>query len=160
MNYARWAILRYSYSTVVRDRKSLKLLSKAVGDLDDQSAVVAYLQSKPCSVGSKAAYLTSYLRYLRFRGVKPIYEVLDYNDILNRPRPRRSARIPKEEVARAVIFRIRGQTRNLLLLILNTGLRLNEALNLRWTQLDLTEGRLVLEQSEKRSEGSIPATKR
>ena len=154
-DYARWAILRYSYSTVVRDRKSLKLLNKVVSSLDDQSAVVAYLQNKPCSVGNKAILLCSYLRYLKFRGLKPLYEILDYKDTLERLRPRRLAKIPKEDVARAVIYRIKGQTRNLLLLILNTGLRLNEALNLRWTQIDLTEGRLVLEQSEKRSEGSI-----
>jgi len=154
-DYCRWALLRYAASTVARDRRSLKYIQKAVGNLDDQNAVLAYLQQKQCSVGTKQVMLLSYLRWLKYRQIKPLFSILDYYATLERLRPRKLARIPSYDVARAVIFRCKMQTRNLMLLILNTGLRFSEALNLRWSQVDLIEGKIVMEQSEKRSEGSI-----
>jgi integrase len=157
-DYVRWAIRRYRWSTVERDIKILRQYQKAgvldFGDMHMQQEVMKFVQKKECKFGTKHLMISCYLRWLRYIGVSPSKEILEYLKDLDRMRERKLARIPSYDVAVAVILATRGQTRNLLWLILHTGLRLSEALNLRWDNVDFKNKLIVMEESEKRSEGA------
>jgi integrase len=156
-DYVRWASRRYAWSTVERDRRVLYKLKKA-GLLDvEQSRAVDFILNYPgATAGTKHIMLHGYLRWLRYVGVRPEPNTLQTLQDLNRLRERKLAKIPSRDVALAVIGVIRpSQTRRFYTLIMETGLRFSEALHLRWSQVDLDGGRLVIERSEKRSEGSI-----
>jgi integrase len=154
-DYTRWALRRYRPSTVERDLRVLRRLRKE-GVLDrEEVAFMRWIESYQATFQTKHVIFTTFLRWLRFRGVKPSPELLlTYRDY-DRMRERKLARIPSYEVARAVIASIRpSQSRNFYALILETGLRFGEAYSLRWDQVDWENRRLILEKSEKRSEGS------
>jgi integrase len=154
-DYARWALRRYRPSTVERDLRILRRLKKD-GVLDrEEVAFLRWLEAYQATFQTKHVIFTCYLRWLRFREVKPSTELLlTYRDY-ERMREKRLARIPSYEVAKAVIASMRpSQSRNFFHLILETGLRFGEALSLRWDQVDFANRRLVMERSEKRSEGS------
>ncbi len=155
-DYLRWGLRRYSPATVMRDKRILYKLKKA-GILDsEQKVVVDWILSYNATASTRHVMLTSYLRFLRYRNEKPTWETLAAYKDLHRLRERKLAKIPSREVAAAVINSIRNsQTRNFYILIMETGLRFGEAYNLRWSQIDFEGSKLVLEQSEKRSEGSI-----
>jgi integrase len=154
-DYARWALRRYRPSTVERDLRVLRRLKKE-GVLDrEEVAFMRWLEGYQATFQTKHVIFTTFLRWLRFRGVKPSPELLlTYRDF-DRMREKKLARIPSYEVAKAVIMSIRpSQSRNFYALILETGLRFGEAYALRWDQVDWEGRRLILEKSEKRSEGS------
>jgi len=156
-DYYRWAIRRYRLKTVERDLKILKRL-KEEGVLDlEQEAVVDYLLSRPVSTGTRIIELQAYRRWLRFLGEKPGPKLLEASMDLERLRPRKLARIPPLETFQGVIASLKPGhfPRQVLVLILETGLRVGEVLALRWKQVDLEKGVLILEESEKRSEGSV-----
>jgi integrase len=157
-DYVRWAVRRYRWSTIERDIKILRQYQKAgvldFGDMHMQQEVMKFVQKKQCKFGTKHLMISCYLRWLRYIGVSPSKEILEYLKDLDRMRERKLAKIPSYEVAVAVILATRGQTRNLLWLILHTGLRVNEALNLQWSQIDFNNKWIVIEESEKRSEGA------
>ncbi len=154
-DYVRWAVRRYSWATVERDRRVLYKLKKA-GLLDsEQARVVDFILNYPATAGTKHLMLCCYLRWLKYSEVKPELQTLMALKDLQRLRERKLAKIPKAEVAQAVIEAMGGQSKNFYRLIMETGLRFGEALNLRWSQVDLEGRKLVMEKSEKRSEGSI-----
>jgi integrase len=129
---------------------------KREGILDrEEAAFLRWLEAYQATFQTKHVIFTCYLRWLRFRGLKPSTELLlTYRDY-DRMREKRLARIPSWETAKAVIASIRpSQSRNFFSLILETGLRFGEAYALRWDQVDWENRRLILEKSEKRSEGS------
>jgi integrase len=152
-DYTRWALRRYRWSTVERDIKILKQFKNA-GVLDFPERVVKFVEGKNCRYGTKHVMICCYLRWLKYIGAKPSPSILEYLKDLDRMRERKLTRIPEYDVAAAVILATRGQTRNLLWLILHTGLRLGEALNLRWHQVNFDKKYIVIEESEKKSEGS------
>jgi len=119
----------------------------------EQDAFIKWLQELPVTAGSKDSYMLTYKRWLKYSGIKPTLSLIEYAEALDRLKSRKLAKIPSYETAVAVINKIRGRTRWLLLFLLETGLRLSEALNLRWTQIE--KDKLIMEESEKRSEGSI-----
>jgi integrase len=154
-DYARWALRRYRPSTVERDLRILRRLKKD-GVLDrEEAAFLRWLEGYQATYQTRFVFFTSYLRWLRFKGIRPSPELLlTYRDY-DRMRERKLARIPSYEAARAVIASIRpSQSRNFFALILETGLRFGEAYALRWDQVDWENRRLIMERSEKRSEGS------
>ncbi len=155
-DYVRWAVRRYSWATVERDRRVLYKLKKA-GLLDsEQARVVDFILNYPATAGTKHLMLCCYLRWLKYSEVKPELQTLMALKDLQRLRERKLAKIPKAEVAQAVIEAMHeGQSKNFYRLIIETGLRFGEALNLRWSQVDLEGRTLVMEKSEKRGEGSI-----
>jgi integrase/recombinase XerD len=152
-DYTRWAVRRYRWSTIERDIKILKQFKNA-GVLDFPERVVKFVEEKNCRYGTKHVMICCYLRWLKYIGAKPTQLILEYLKDLERMKEKRLARIPSYQVACAVILATRGQTRNLLWLILHTGLRVNEALNLRWHQVNFDKKYIVIEESEKRSEGA------
>jgi len=155
-DYARWGLRRYRWTTIKNDVKILRRLRRLGVDLEDEEAVMEAIMNLKVSVGRKHIYALAYARFLRFLGRKPSLAYREFMRDLQRLRPRKLARIPKLETAKAVIAAIpRSQAKYLLWFILETGLRLGEALNLRWSQVDLQGKRLIIEESEKRSEGSI-----
>jgi integrase len=119
-----------------------------------QQEVVKFVEEKNCRYGTKHLMICCYLRWLKYVGAKPGLDILQYLKDLDRMRERKLAKIPSYDVAVAVILATRGQTRNLLWLILHTGLRLSEALNLQWSQINFEKRFIILEESEKRSEGA------
>jgi len=155
-DYTRWASRRYRWSTILRDVKILRQFKQAgVLDFGDmQQEVVKFVQNKQCKFGTKHVMICTYLHWLKYVGAKPSPTVIEYLKDLDRMRERKLARIPSYQVACAVILSTKGQTRNLLWLILHTGLRLSEALNLQWSQIDFNNKWIVIEESEKRSEGA------
>ena len=156
-DYFRWAIRRYRLKTVQRDLKILKRL-KEEGVLDlEQEAVVDYVLARPVSMGTKAIELQTYRRWLRFLGEKPSTKLLEAMQDLNRLKPRKLARIPPLETFHGVLAALKPgkMPRMVLALVLETGLRVGEVLALRWKQVDFREQRLIIEESEKRSEGSV-----
>jgi integrase len=155
-DYTRWAVRRYRWSTIERDIKILRQLSQAgVLDFGDmQQEVVKFVQNKQCKFGTKHVMICCYLRWLKYIGAKPSSNLLQYLKDLDRMRERKLAKIPTYQVACAVILSTKGQTRNLLWLILHTGLRIGEALSLRWSQVDFEKKWIIIEESEKRSEGA------
>jgi integrase len=154
-DYARWALRRYRPSTVERDLRVLRRLKKE-GVLDrEETAFMRWVESYQATYQTRFVFFTSYLRWLRFKGIRPSPELIGFYRDLDRMREKKLARIPSFEVAKAVIMSIRpSQSRNFFLLILETGLRFGEAYSLRWDQVDFANRRLVIERSEKRSEGS------
>ena len=154
-DYARWALRRYRPSTVERDLRVLKRL-KREGILDrEEVAFMRWVEAYQATYQTRFVFATTYLRWLRFRGLRPSPELIGFYRDLDRMREKKLARIPSWEVAKAVIASIRpSQSRNFYALILETGLRFGEAYSLRWDQVDWENRRLILEKSEKRSEGS------
>jgi len=154
-DYARWALRRYRPSTVERDLRVLRRL-KREGILDrEEAAFMRWVEALQVTFQTKHVFATSYLRWLRFRGIRPSPELIGFYRDLDRMRERRLAKIPSYEVAKAVIASMREcQSRNFYALILETGLRFGEAYALRWDQVDWENRRLIMEKSEKRSEGS------
>ena len=159
-DYLRWASRRYKASTVEGDVRVFKALMRRLGKRFDElpdswELVLADLQGRgDISNERKYVILTSYRRLLVYAGVKPPPAVEEYYRTLERLRESKLCRIPSEKVARAVIAAMRGRGRALLLLCLETGLRLGEALSLRWEQVDIQGRRIIMELSSKRSEGS------
>ncbi len=155
-DYVRWGLLRYSVQTIMRDRRVLYKLKKA-GLLEaEQKVVVDWLLNYPATASTRHVMFTSYLRWLRYGGLRPTAETLAAYKDLHRLRERKLARIPTSEVAAAVVGSMRpSQARNFYTLVMETGLRFGEAYNIRWSQIDFKGSRLVIEHSEKRSEGSI-----
>jgi integrase len=129
---------------------------KREGVLDrEEVAFMRWLEGYQATFQTKHVFATTYLRWLRFKGVRPSPELIGFYRDLDRMREKKLARIPSWEVAKAVIASIRpSQSRNFYALILETGLRFGEAYALRWDQVDWENRRLILEKSEKRSEGS------
>jgi integrase len=154
-DYARWALRRYRPSTVERDLRVLRRLRKE-GVLDrEEAAFMRWLEGYQATYQTRFVFATTYLRWLRFRGLRPSPELIGFYRDLDRMREKRLARIPSYETAKAVIASIRpSQSRNFFALILETGLRFGEAYALRWDQVDWENRRLIMEKSEKRSEGS------
>jgi integrase len=134
----------------------LKLLAKH-GLLDkEQDRIVEFILNYPASVGTKHVMITAYMRWLRYISLKPDIKTLEAAKDLQRLRPRKLARIPTLQTVKAVITSMRpGQSKNFWTLVMETGLRFSEAYNLLWSQVDLNQKKLIIEQSEKRSEGSI-----
>jgi integrase len=154
-DYARWALRRYRPSTVERDLRVLRRLKKD-GVLDrEEVAFMRWLEGYQATYQTRFVFATTYLRWLRFRGIRPSPELIGFYRDLDRMREKKLARIPSYETAKAVIASIRpSQSRNFFALILETGLRFGEAYALRWDQIDWEGKRLIMEKSEKRSEGS------
>jgi integrase len=155
-DYRRWACRRYSLQTVERDEKVFRLLQKH-GMLDkEQAAVVDFIFTYPVSVGTRQVMMNAYMRWLRYLNVKPELSTLEALHDIDRLRPRKLAKIPSIHTVKAVISAMRpGQSKNFWVLIMETGLRFSEAYNLLWSQIDLSQKQLIMERSEKRSEGSI-----
>jgi integrase len=154
-DYRRWGSRRYSLQTVERDVRVLRLLQKH-GVLDkEQAAVVDFILSHPVSVGTRQVMMYAYMRWLRYLNIKPEPNTYEALHDLDRLRPRKLAKIPSIQTVKAVISAIRGQSRNFWTLIMETGLRFSEAYNLLWSQIDLSQKQLIMERSEKRSEGSV-----
>jgi integrase len=141
---------------VERDVKVLRLLQKH-GLLDkEQAAVVDYILTYPVSVGTRQVMMNAYMRWLRYLNVKPELSTFEALRDLDRLRPRKLAKIPSIQTVKAVISAMRpGQSKNFWTLLMETGLRFSEAYNLLWSQIDLSQKQLIMERSEKRSEGSI-----
>jgi integrase len=96
------------------------------------------------------------MRWLRYLNVKPELSTLEALRDLDRLRPHKLAKIPSIQTVKAVISAMRpGQSKNFWTLLMETGLRFSEAYNLLWSQIDLSQKQLIMEKSEKRSEGSI-----
>jgi len=154
-DYARWALRRYRPSTVERDLRVLRRLKKEGVLAIEEAAFMRWLEGYQATFQTKHVFATTYLRWLRFKGIRPSPELIGFYRDIDRMREKKLARIPSWEVAKAVIASIRpSQSRNFYALILETGLRFGEAYALRWDQVDWENRRLVMERSEKRSEGS------
>jgi integrase len=142
--------------TLEKDVKVLRMFQKH-GLLDkEQAAVVDFILSRPVSVGTRLVMLHIYMRWLRYLNVKPEPSTLETLRDLDRLRPRKLAKIPSIQTVKAVISAMRqGQSKNFWTLIMETGLRFSEAYDLLWSQIDLSQKQLIMERSEKRSEGSV-----
>ena len=155
-DYRRWGSRRYSLQTVERDVKVLRLFARH--DLLDkeQAAVVDFILTYPVSVGTRQVMMHAYMRWLRYLNLKPELSTFEALRDLDRLRPRKLAKIPSIHTVKAVISAMRpGQSKNFWVLIMETGLRFSEAYNLLWSQIDLSQKQLIMERSEKRSEGSV-----
>ncbi|MEM2872430.1 MAG: site-specific integrase [Candidatus Caldarchaeum sp.] len=153
---------RYRSGTVETTIRRIRLLCRRLNTTFEglagvQETVATYLQNDRTSAGNRAIILQSYLRYLRYADVRPVRELIEYAATLDRLRPRRLCRIPSYETALAGLANIRRSWKLQVVYALGlfAGLRLGEATQLRWSQVDLSDRRLILEESEKRSEGSI-----
>ena len=107
------------------------------------------------SLGRKSSILNTLLRLAKFRGDQsPV--IRDLFRRVSRMRPKRLPRIPTYETALAAISMLKSiRYKAVMLLALEAGLRLGEALALRWDQISLNQNIIIMEKSEKGSEGSI-----
>ncbi|MCS7137805.1 MAG: tyrosine-type recombinase/integrase, partial [Candidatus Caldarchaeum sp.] len=120
-----------------------------------QREVADYVLQLPVSGGSKHNYLTAYLQLLRYAEARPDRYLLDAYATVDRLRPRKRPLIPSYQTCVAAIGACRNSRfRALVALCFYAGLRLDEARSLRWSQVDLPNRLLIVEEAEKRSEGS------
>ncbi|MEM4362436.1 MAG: tyrosine-type recombinase/integrase [Candidatus Caldarchaeum sp.] len=143
-------------TTVHRLQRLLKWMGTDLSGLLEQEMVVDYILSKPAtSAGYRYNLLLVYTRFLKYAGERPIQKTLEALVALDRLRERRLPRVPSYTTCLAGLAALRGHTRTVYALALFAGLRLSEALSLKWTQVDLNSRQIIIEKSEKRSEGSI-----
>ncbi|MEM3906763.1 MAG: tyrosine-type recombinase/integrase [Nitrososphaerota archaeon] len=152
---------RYRFATAETTVKRVKLLMKRLQlnfeeFTEEQEKVLNYItQLNNVSHGYKHNLLLAYVRFLRYAD-KPINRsIFEALRILDRLRERRLAKIPSYSTCLAGLAALRGRAKIAYALALYAGLRLGEALALRWYQVDLEKHLIVIEQSEKRSEASI-----
>lgn len=159
-DFYRWLSWRYKHATVITTIKRLRRLVKLLGgfsELLEQEKMVNAILSMNVSAGSKNNYLICYMRFLRYANVKPLPITLDAIKHTRRLAPKKLAKIPSMQTIMAAISATRSDSKLRLALALGfySGLRLNEIRNLKWSQIDLEQNRILIEESEKRSEPSI-----
>jgi integrase len=128
-------------STITNYCKMLRLLLKHGANLKDPESVKEALARLTKREGWKALAIMSYSSYLRFKGLSwepPRVEV-------NRKMPF----IPIEEELDALIAGCGPKTSCLLQLIKETGMRIGEALRLKWSDVDFQRRVIILNQPEK-----------
>ncbi len=130
-----------------------KTWGRFYGWVDRLDEVARWVVDQGWDASYKKIILLDLIRISRFIGSKPS-ELYDLYRRLKRPY--RIPRIPSLTTALAVLGCIRSkQVRAAFLLAVDAGLRLVEIKRLRWSDVDLEQGRLVIEQGSKRTEGSI-----
>ncbi|MEM0460896.1 MAG: site-specific integrase [Candidatus Caldarchaeum sp.] len=158
-DFYRFMTRRYALTTasntVYRLKQLMRWLQRDLSGLLDQEMVVDFILSKPVTAGYRHNLLLVYMRFLRYAGEKPTPKILEALAALERLRQRKLPRIPSYTTCLAGLAALHGHTRTAYALALFGGLRLNEALSLRWTDVDLEGRQILIEKSEKRSEGSV-----
>lgn len=159
-DFRRWLSYRYRESTVATSIKRIKMLLKRFGSFEElleQEKVVNHVIMLSRTPRYKHGILIVYLRFLNYAEQRPLPLIFDALKNLDRLAPRRLARIPSISTAAAAITALKrsSKVKIAMALALYAGLRLHEINKLRWSQIDLQNKRIIIEESDKRSEGSI-----
>jgi integrase/recombinase XerD len=109
--------------------------------------------TKPACVKKPAENVYAFMRYLS-REDRVVPEFLLRKIHLELP-PRLPRAIPAEDVLRLLPVVDQVRNRAIILLLLRTGMRIGEALNLQTTDVDLNERRVKIYEGEKNATGRV-----
>jgi site-specific recombinase XerD len=70
--------------------------------------------------------------------------------------PRRAEKILNEEEAKRLISSAKGRTRSVITMVLNTGMKLGETLSLKWEDVGLAEGFIMVRSPRRERDRKIP----